>query len=150
GIEAEVVGAAGVAVADGGDAEVFERSDPLGKDGADGEVLLGVDAADLAGAVVEVVVGVERLPLPGGGQCAVVAEEARRSRRVRRIWRSEGAEVILHVAQRAVEALLFTGPEGNSDRPARLEVQRLEDADGLHRDDRAGAVVGGSGAGDPA
>ena len=62
----------------------------------------------------------------------------------------EGAEVLLHVALRAVEALLLAGPERDADRPARLEVQRLQDADGLHRDDGAGAVVGGSGAGDPA
>ena len=62
----------------------------------------------------------------------------------------EGAEVLLHVALRAVEPLLFAGPQGDADGAARLEVERLEDADGLHGDDGAGTVVGGSGAGDPA
>lgn len=53
-VEGEVVGAAGVLHADGGDAEVFQRRDPLLEDGADRRVLLQVGAADLARSVIEV------------------------------------------------------------------------------------------------
>ena len=67
-IEGQVIGAAGVAVADRRHAEVLQRRNPLREDGRDRQVLLRVDAANLAGAVVEVVVGIERLPLLGGGE----------------------------------------------------------------------------------
>src|SRR5258706_16384011 len=52
-IEGEVIGAAGVSLGDGGDAEVLQRLDPGGEDRGDGEVVLRVDAADLAGTVIE-------------------------------------------------------------------------------------------------
>ena len=58
-VERDVVGAAGVALGDGRDAEVLERLDPGCEDRRDGVILLRVDAADLAGAVVEVEVGGE-------------------------------------------------------------------------------------------
>ena len=47
-VEGEMVGAAGIAEGDGGDAEVFEGLDPLGEDGRDEGVLLEVNAADFA------------------------------------------------------------------------------------------------------
>jgi hypothetical protein len=47
-VEGEMVGAAGVAQGDGGDAEVLEGLDPLGEDGRDEGVLLEIDAADFA------------------------------------------------------------------------------------------------------
>ena len=56
-IEAQVIGAAGVAHRDGGDAEVLQRRDPLRKDGRDRRVALEIDAANLARAVVDVEVG---------------------------------------------------------------------------------------------
>jgi hypothetical protein len=56
-VEGEMVGAAGVAQGDGGDAEVFQGLDPLGEDGRDEGVLLEIDAADFARSVIEVEVG---------------------------------------------------------------------------------------------
>ena len=47
-VEGEMVGAAGVAQGEGGDAEVVEGLDPLGEDGRDEGVLLEIDAADFA------------------------------------------------------------------------------------------------------
>ena len=60
------------------------------------------------------------------------------------------AEVLLHIALRAKQPLLFARPQRNPDRPLRLDVQRLQDAHRLHRHDRARAVVGRACAGDPA
>jgi hypothetical protein len=51
------------AFGDGGDAEVLERGDPLGKDGRDGCVALGIDAADFASTVVDVEVSRDKLLL---------------------------------------------------------------------------------------
>ena len=56
-VEGEMVGAAGVAQGEGGDAEVVEGLDPLGEDGRDEGVLLEIDAADFARSVIEVEVG---------------------------------------------------------------------------------------------
>ncbi len=56
-VEREMVGAAGIAQGDGGDAEVVEGLDPLGEDGRDEGVLLEIDAANLARSVIEVEVG---------------------------------------------------------------------------------------------
>jgi len=47
-IEAQVVGAAGVAVSNCCYSQILQRGDPLGKDGRDGRVALCVDAANLA------------------------------------------------------------------------------------------------------
>ena len=60
-----------------------------------------------------------------------------------------GAEVLLDIALGAEEAFLFAAPQGDADGAARMDVERFEDAHGFHGDDRAGAVVGGAGAGDP-
>ena len=57
GVEGEMVGAAGVLIRDGGDAEVGERGHPLLEDVEDGAVVLRVDAANFSGAVVDVEVG---------------------------------------------------------------------------------------------
>jgi len=54
GVERLVIGAARVAVGDGGDAQVFQRLDPLRKDRADGGVFLQLNAEDFAGAVIDV------------------------------------------------------------------------------------------------
>jgi hypothetical protein len=53
GVEGEMIGAAGVAHGDGGDAEVSERPDPLAEDRLLGGVALQIDATDLSGAVVD-------------------------------------------------------------------------------------------------
>ena len=150
GVEAEVVSAAGVAVGDGGDAEVFEGGDPLGEDGADGGVALGVDAADFAGAVVDVEVGADELllglDLKGAGGAA---HELRQGELVGFGGEPGGAEVLGAVALGAEDSLLFAGPESDADGAAWLDAEGLEDADGFHGDYGSGAVVGGSGAGDP-
>src|ERR1035438_1887312 len=58
--------------------------------------------------------------------------------------------MLLHIALRAKEPLLFAGPQGNANGAARLDVKRLQNAYRFHGNDGAGAVVGGSGPGDPA
>ena len=58
--------------------------------------------------------------------------------------------MLVDVALGAEDALLFAGPESDANGAAWLEVEGFEDADGLHGDDGACAVVGGAGAGDPA
>ena len=58
--------------------------------------------------------------------------------------------MLRRVALRTEQTLLFAGPEGDANGAARLDVERLQDADGFHGHDGAGAIVGGAGAGDPA
>ncbi len=53
-VEGFVIGAAGVAHGEGGDAQVLQRLNPLLEDRRDGGITLQVDAANLAAAVVEV------------------------------------------------------------------------------------------------
>ena len=50
---------------------------------------------------------------------------------------------------RAQSPCFLAAPERDADRPARLQVERLEDAHGLHRDRDAGPVVGRAGAAVP-
>ena len=59
------------------------------------------------------------------------------------------AEVLGDVGARAEQALLLAAPEADADGPPGLEVERLEDPDGLHRHGHAGRVVGGAGAAVP-
>ncbi len=54
GIEGFVIGAAGVAHRERGDAEIFQRLDPLHKNRGDGRVTLQIDSADSPAAIVEV------------------------------------------------------------------------------------------------
>ena len=49
--------------------------------------------------------------------------------------------VVRDVGTGAEEALLFTTPQSDSDRAARLHVDRLQDAHGFHHDGRAGRVI---------
>ena len=58
--------------------------------------------------------------------------------------------MFLDIAARAEEAFFFAGPQGDADGAARLDVEGGEDAHDFHGDDRACAVVGSAGAGDPA
>ena len=51
-------------------------------------------------------------------------------------------EVLRDVAARSQEPLLLAAPERDADRAPGLDAERLEDPDGLHRRDDAGAVVG--------
>ena len=53
-VKAQVIGAAGVAIGDGGNAEVLQRRNPLRKDRRNGPVSLRVDAANFAGAVIDI------------------------------------------------------------------------------------------------
>src|SRR5581483_7590777 len=150
GVEAQVVGSAGVAVGDGGDAEVFEGGDPLGEDRRHHAVALGVDAADFTAAVVHVEIAGDEflfgLDLKRAGSAP---HEFRQRHLVGGCRGFGGAEVVSAVALGAEEALFFAGPEGDADGAARVDVKRLEDADGFHGDDGARAVIGGAGAGDP-
>ena len=57
-------------VSDGGDAEVFQRGDPLSEDGVHGGVALCVDTADFARAVIDIEVAGEQLVLGGDGERA--------------------------------------------------------------------------------
>lgn len=57
GVEAEVIGAAGVAHGDRADAEILKRSDPLREDRRNGGIALQVDSADFSGTVINVEVG---------------------------------------------------------------------------------------------
>ena len=50
---------------------------------------------------------------------------------------------------RAEQPFLLAAPEGDADGAARLDVERLQDAHGLHGHRRPGRVVGGAGAGVP-
>ena len=53
-VEADVVGAARVALGDDGRADVVPRLQPVLEDRRDRQVLLRIDAADLAAAVVQI------------------------------------------------------------------------------------------------
>ena len=57
----------------------------------------------------------------------------------------ERAEVLLHVGLRAEQALLFAAPQRQANRPARLDADRLQDADRLHHHRAADGVVGRAG-----
>ena len=110
-IEAQVVGAAGVAVGDGGYAQVLERRDPLRKDGRDGRVALGVDAANLAGAVIHIEVTGDELLFRlyfEGPSCA--PHELRQLQLVGRRRGFGCAKVDGAIALRAEDALFFSGP----------------------------------------
>src|SRR5580700_4953114 len=49
-----VIGAAGIAQRDGGNAKVFEWLHPLGEDRSHGSILLQVDTANLAAAIIKI------------------------------------------------------------------------------------------------
>ena len=59
------------------------------------------------------------------------------------------AEMFLDERTRAQKSLFLAAPEGDPNRSSRLEVERLQDANGLHGDRDAGPVVGGAGAAVP-
>ena len=52
-------------------------------------------------------------------------------------------------AREPKKSLLLTAPEGDANRTAGFEVERLENANGLHGDDDAGPVIGCAGAAVP-
>ena len=53
--------------------------------------------------------------------------------------------MLRHVGFGTERPLFLPGPEGDADGAARLEVQRLENAHGLHQHGRTGGVVGRTG-----
>ena len=54
-------------------------------------------------------------------------------------------EVLLHIRLRSEQALFLAAPERDADRAARLDADRLQDADRLHHHRAADGVVGGAG-----
>ena len=131
GAERHMVRSSGIQRRHGGRAKVGEGPKPFVDDRPRRFVSLQVDATDAAGAVVQVEVRRQRrvLRLPVGG---------------RRI-----AEVLRDVSTRTEVVLLLTRPEADLDRPAWLQTQRLNQADGLHGHCAAGGVVGGPRGGMP-
>src|SRR5271155_2106959 len=150
-VEGHVVGAAGKASADGSDVEILERRDPLLEDRNDRIIFLRIDAADFAASVVNVVVSGNKfvLRLQRERACGS-ANKLGPFKLLRRGRARETSEVSLHVTTRSKQALLFAAPETYANRTPRLRVQRGEDAHDLHRNDGAGAVIGGPRSGDPA
>src|SRR6202050_3215934 len=150
-VEGHVIGAAGKASADGGDVEILERRNPLLEDRNDRIVFLRVDATDFTASVVNVVVSGNKFVLrlqrerTGG-----FANKLGHFKLFRRARARETSEVSFHVTARSKKTLLFAAPESNANCTAGLHVQRGEDAHDLHRGDGASAVIGGSGAGNPA
>ena len=61
------------------------------------------------------------------------------------LLRREAGEVTVKPEQ----AFFFAAPQADADGAAGLDVQGFQDANGLHHDNRSGAVIGGSGAGVP-
>ena len=57
----------------------------------------------------------------------------------------ERPEMVPDVGLRSEQALLFAAPEGDADRPSRLDANGLEDARGFHHDGAADGVVGRAG-----
>ena len=57
--------------------------------------------------------------------------------------------MLFHITLRAEQAFFFAAPQADADGATGLDVERLQDADGFHHNDAAGAVVGGAGAGVP-
>ena len=57
--------------------------------------------------------------------------------------------MLLDERSRAQEPLFLAAPEGDANRSPGLEVECLENADGLHGDRDAGPVIGGAGAAVP-
>ncbi len=58
-------------------------------------------------------------------------------------------KMVLNVLARADQSLLLGVPQGDADRPARLDADGLQDAEGLDGDGAAGPVVRGPGPGMP-
>src|SRR6202012_2849544 len=130
------------------DAEVPERLDSRAEGRLPRRVALQIDAADFSGAVVDVEVDIERLPLRLSFNGARgLEDELRELDRFRVGGERVGAEVVPHVALRTKKALLFAAPQRDADGAAWMDVERFEDADGFHRDDRARAIVRGASCG---
>src|SRR5450432_471559 len=150
GVESFVVGSAGVAVGDGGNAEVLQRLHPLREDRGGCGILLEIDAANPAAAVVHIEVRGNLLmlgfKLDGSAGVAIEFGDVR----LIRFGRSGNfAEVFLDVAEGAELTLLFAGPQADANGAARLDVQRGENAHHLHGHDGASAVVGRASGGSP-
>src|SRR5262245_38627970 len=144
-----MIGAAGVSAGQSGRSQIAKRLEPGAENRAHGFVALQVDAANLARAVVEVEIGRELIVgrferdrsllslLPLLPLLSLLSPRSARSL----------ARGVMHVdvGARADKPLLFAAPQPDAYRPARLDAQRLNDADDLHRDSRSRAVVRGAG-----
>jgi hypothetical protein len=132
-------------------AEIFQGRYPLRKDGSNGGIPLQVDATNLARSIVNVeVAGDEFLLRLEFERAGIAAHELRQRELIGCRGNRRGSKMLLYVALRAKESLFFAGPQGDANGAARLDVKRLQNAHRFHGNDGAGAVVGGSGAGDPA
>src|SRR5258708_13940332 len=104
GIESQVICAARVADGESVHTEIVERDHPGGKNRSDHFISLEINAANFAGAVVDVVVGVELGVLWS------------------RLHHFRIGEVLLDVGTRTQQALLFAGPEADTDGAAHLQA----------------------------
>ncbi len=150
-IEREVVGGAGIAQRDGRKAEVIDGSHPLLKDRCDWGIAFGEDAEELATSVVGVEVGIEvRMLRLHGDRASLLAEKQGDHLLLRLGGVGESAEMVADITCRAEDALLFATPKSSADRAARLDIEGTQNAHGFESNDTSCAVVGSSGAGDPA
>src|SRR6202140_2744156 len=149
-IEGLVISASSISPADGSNTKVLQRLDPLLKNRRFGDVLLQINAEDLAGAVVHVEVS---------GNLLLIGFEFKRPTRFAQPLRQFGlvrrgrewhkAEMLLHVSDRAKQALLFSGPQANANRTPWLYLKCVENAHHFHRDHSASSIVRRTGGGRP-
>src|ERR1051325_7933467 len=131
-VERRAVGPADVAAPGGRGAEylqVLERLEHVAHDRRRRRRAEDARAARTAGAAVDVEIRVER-----------------REFGLRRFERSE---VLLHVRLRSEQPFFLAAPQGDADRPARRDAQRLQDPRSLHHHRAADRVVGRAGRGLP-
>ena len=147
-IERHVVGRIGVRQRHGGRAQIVDGVEPLREQRRGGAVALGVDAADFPGAVVEIEVDRQLIVIGGLDDLRLGPAGAAAGRLGRGLFLSF-AEMFGHVRGRTVQALFFAGPERDADGSAGMQVERLDDPDGLHRAGGPAGVVGRAGAAVP-
>ena len=141
-VEAQVIGAASVAIRDRGYAQVFEWGNPLRKNRRNGRVALRIDAADLARAVIHIEVGGNEFLLRL--HCQWARGSAHELRQLHLIGRSRGGcrpEVNRTIALGTEDAFFFACPQCDADGAARFHVQRLENAHRLHGHHGSSTIV---------
>src|SRR5580698_9309610 len=107
-VERFVVRRAGVAHADGGDAQVFQRHNPLVEDGNNGCVVLGIDAQHLSSAIVQIEVAGNKPMLGFDGQWANRFPQVLRNYELFGLRRqSDRSEMPVYIAKRAEFALFL-------------------------------------------